>query len=139
MIILDTNVISELLEASPNSNVLAWIDALHTEDLAITSTTAAEMRLGVALMPDGRRKAELHQDVERLIDIDFAGQVWPFDVACTSHYAELRSERRRLGRPMSIGDAQIAAISLQYGAVLATRNVKDFVGTGVETANPWTD
>jgi hypothetical protein len=137
MIVLDTNVASEILQPEPNLAVLTWLDSWPTDELLITATTAAEMRYGAALLPPGRRQTALKHDVERFIESDFAGQVVPFEVGATAIYAEIRSARRRRGLPISIGDAQIAAVCRQYDATLATRNVKDFVHTGVSVVNPW--
>jgi predicted nucleic acid-binding protein len=139
MIVLDTNVASEVISPTPNPGVLAWVDSLDADEVVITAPTAAEMRFGAALLPHGRRRAVLQEDVEDLLDVVFAGRVLPFDVDCTGLYAQLRSDRHAAGRPMSISDAQIAAICLHYGATLATRNVKDFVGVGLEIIDPWNE
>ena len=138
MIVFDTDVASELIKAAPDPRIATWADVLATADTAITVITAAELRLGVALLPDGRRKDELRQDVEWLVDEVFGGRVLPFDTMASAYYAEIRSTRRRSGQPIHIGEAQIAATCLRFGATLATRNTKDFEGIGLELVNPWT-
>ena len=139
MIILDTNVISEFLEPVPDTRVVGWLDAQDGDEVYLTAVTAGELRTGIAIMPAGNRRAGLHNDVEGYLEETFVDHILSFDNACTPAYAAVHRERRRLGRPIANLDAQIAAICLQYSAILATRNVKDFIETGVETVNPWTD
>lgn len=136
MIVLDTNVISETNRTQPNRRVLAWLDAQGPADLALTAVTVAELRAGAARLPVSRRRASL----ERWLAGDAlasVGSVLPFGSEATQFYADIVASRRRAGRPVSVLDAQIAAICRQYDATLATRNVKDFEGTGVELINPW--
>ena len=137
MIVLDTNVISELTRPVPDSRVIAWLDSLPTEETAITAITAAELRYGVRRMPDGRRKTELSEAVSALINTDFRGRVEPFDVLAADEYAHVVISRERSGQPISISDAQIAAICRILNATLATRNTSDFAGAGVNLINPW--
>jgi toxin FitB len=137
VIILDTNVISELTRPVPDSGVIAWLDSLPTEETAITAITAAELRYGVRRMPDGRRKAELSEAVNALINADFRDRVEPFDVLAADQYADVVTAREHAGQPISISDAQIAAICRVLNATLATRNTPDFTGTGVNLINPW--
>ncbi|HXB50631.1 MAG TPA: type II toxin-antitoxin system VapC family toxin [Streptosporangiaceae bacterium] len=137
MIILDTNVLSELTRQSPDQNVMSWLDALDATDVGTTSVTAAELFYGVARLPAGDRKAQLTGAVTGLIEDDLEGRVAPFDLAAASHYAVVVSDREKAGRPIAVADAQIAAICRNLRATLATRNTKDFSGTGVDLVNPW--
>ena len=137
MIILDTNVISELTRPVSDSGVIAWLDSLPPEEAAITAITAAELRYGVRRMPDGRRKTELSEAVSALINTDFRGRVEPFDVLAADQYADVVTARERAGKPIGISDAQIASICRVLNATLATRNTSDFTGTGVDLINPW--
>lgn len=137
MIILDTNVISELTRAVPEPRVVSWLDSLPAEETAITAITAAELRYGVRRLPAGRRKNELSEAVRALITADFHGRVEPFDVLAADQYADVVAERERIGRPISTSDAQIAAICRVLAATLATRNTSDFTNTGVDLVNPW--
>ncbi|ACU97361.1 type II toxin-antitoxin system VapC family toxin [Saccharomonospora viridis] len=137
MIVLDTNVVSELLRRAPDAGVVAWVDRLPVESVFITAVTAAELRYGVARLPDGRRKQVLDVKIGELLTEDFEDRVLPFDTGSAAHYATIVAARERAGSPISAADAQIAAICRYYRARLATRNVGDFVGTGVELINPW--
>lgn len=137
MIVLDTNVLSELMRGRPAARVLRWVDAQDAGALAITSITVAELLYGVARLADGARKDELAEAVRGLVRDDFAGRVLPFDAPAAERYAELVSERERQGRPVSTADAQIAAICRLHDAELATRNVRDFGATGVRLLDPW--
>jgi len=137
VIILDTNVISELTRAAPDPGVIAWLDSLPAEDIAITAITAAELRYGVCRMPDGHRKTELSEAISALINSDFRDRVESFDVLAADQYAEVVTAREHTGQPISVSDAQIAAICRVLNATLATRNTPDFTGTGVNLINPW--
>lgn len=137
MIILDSNVLSELTKAQPDGAVLAWADSVHGPVAATTAITVAELLYGVARLPDGRRKAALHDAVRQLIDVDLGGRAHPFDYAAAVQYAAIVTDRVAAGRPISVSDAQIAAICRSRGATLATRNTKDFEGAGVELINPF--
>lgn len=137
MIILDTNVLSELTKAQPNDAVLAWADSVHGPAAATTAITVAELLYGVIRLPDGRRKAMLHDAVRQLIDVDLGGRAHPFDYAAAVQYAAIVSDRMAAGRPISVSDAQIAAICRSRGATLATRNTKDFDDTGIDLVNPF--
>lgn len=137
MIILDSNVLSELAREHPNEAVLAWADSVHGPAAATTAITVAEMLHGVARLPEGRRKAALHDAVRQLIDVDLGGRAHPFDYAAAVQYAAIVSERAATGRPISVSAAQIAAICRTRGATLATRNTNDFDGTGIELINPF--
>jgi toxin FitB len=137
VIVLDTNVISELTRRNPEPGVISWLDALTTAEVATTAVTAAELRYGVARMPDGRRKTELASAVRGLLGDDFQGRVLSFDEPAAQHYADIVTGREHLGRPIGMADAQIAAICRTIGATLATRKTGDFQETGIELVDPW--
>ena len=122
MILLDTNVLSELIRPEPDSAVTEWLDSLDAATVATTAITAAELLYGVARLPTGRRKERLGEAIGELIEEDLDGRVEPFDAAAAGHYADLLSDRERAGAPISAADAQIAAICRKLGATLATRN-----------------
>ena len=137
MIVLDTNVISELSRRVPDPGVLSWLDSLAVSDVATTAITAAELRYGVARLPDGHRKRELTVMIEGILTEDFHGRVLPFDERSSVQYADIVTGRGRIGRPIGVADAQIAAICRDLGAILATRNTADFEEAGVELIDPW--
>lgn len=137
MIILDTNVISEIFRPSPEPRVVGWLESLEG-DVAITSVALAELLAGVRRLPDGRRKDELTRRIGAALEPYRGGRaVLPFDDAAADRYADVLVARDRAGAPISTADAQIAAICLTHGAICATRNVKDFQHTGVELVDPW--
>jgi toxin FitB len=137
LIVLDTNVVSELIRHAPEPRVVFWVDRFPAEDVLLTAVTAAELRYGAARLPEGRRKRELYNKVEGLLAEDFRDQILPFDAQAATHYAEIAAARERAGQPISMADAQIAAICRLYSVGLATRNVDDFANTGVDAVNPW--
>ncbi|MEB3981509.1 type II toxin-antitoxin system VapC family toxin [Mycobacterium sp. 663a-19] len=137
MIVLDTNVLSELMRKAPERRVASWVDAFPASDVLVTAVTAAELMYGVARLRDGRRKRELHIKVEGVLAEDFQDQILSFDASAATHYALIVASRERTGRPISMADAQIAAICRNWSVRLATRNVDDFVDTGIDTVNPW--
>ena len=137
MIVLDTNVVSELMRPAPAPAVLDWVDAPEPSEIVITAITAAELRAGVAVMPAGRRRDDVARRMESLLTRTFADAVLPFGIEASPHYADIVAVRRRTGKPISATDAQLAAICRHYEATLATRNIADFAATGVEVVNPW--
>ncbi|WP_129656291.1 type II toxin-antitoxin system VapC family toxin [Rothia halotolerans] len=137
MIVLDTNVISEIFRPSPDSRVVEWMESLEGE-VAMTTITLAELLAGVRRLPDGRRKAALRTGIEiALQPYRESGAVLGFDEEAAEHYAEVLLSREQAGLPISTADAQIAAICRAHRAFCATRNVKDFAETGVELIDPW--
>ena len=137
MIVLDTNVISEIFRPSPEPRVADWLTSL-AGDVAITSVTLAELLAGLRRLPDGRRRDELTMRVHAALAPYRGGRaVLPFDDVAADHYADVLVSREKMGAPISTADAQIAAICLAHGATCATRNVKDFEHTGVELVDPW--
>lgn len=139
MILLDTNVISELMRAEPAHAVLDWFGQHDAAELFISAVTEAELRAGVAYLPAGQRRDRLQLAVDAMIDQDFQGRILPFDTTSARPYAEIAAQRRAAGRPIAEADCQIAAIARAKDAPIATRNVKDFDGCGVRVINPWND
>ncbi len=136
MIVLDTNVISEVFRPAPDDRVVAWLEAL-TGEVAITAVTLAELLAGVRRLPDGRRRTELSTRIEVAIDPFRGSSILAFDDIAAPHYADVLLAREAAGLPISTADAQIAAICLARGATCATRNFKDFMHTGVDLLDPW--
>jgi predicted nucleic acid-binding protein len=136
MIVLDTNVVSELMRATPAPAVLAWLQQTSSTGLYTTAVTAAEIRYGIARLPEGRRRQDLHQAANEIFAA-FPRQVLPFDLAAATAYADVVASRERDGNPISGFDAQIAAICRSQAATLATRNAKDFTDTGIAVIDPW--
>ncbi|HSI58008.1 MAG TPA: type II toxin-antitoxin system VapC family toxin [Ideonella sp.] len=137
MILLDTNVISELMLPQPAATVLAWIARQAPDQLATTTITIAELNAGIAVLPDGARRRDLQSRVELLIQQGLGPRVYGFDSAAAGLYGELFAARRRVGRPLIGLDLLIAAIARARGMALATRNTTDFEGCGLQLVNPW--
>jgi predicted nucleic acid-binding protein len=138
MILLDTNVVSELMRPAPDPKVLDWLDGQPAEDVWISAVSVGEIRLGIALLPDGRRKQGLAGLAETMVDEDFSERCLPYDVLAAADYAEIVAVRTHRGRPISVEDAQIAAIARSSGLTLATRNTKDFSDIdALQVVNPW--
>ena len=139
MYLLDTNVVSERMRPLPDARVIAWFDAQPTDELWICITSAGELRLGAALLPDGKRKASLVDRVEHVLVDDFAGRCLPFSCTTSKQYARIVAMRLRAGRPISSEDAQIAAVAREQGLILVNRNGKDFDDLALTILNPWID
>lgn len=137
MILLDTNVLSELMRPSPSPAVASWVGGQPVASIFISAITEAELRYGLALLQEGRRQRQLVAQAEAMFAEDFAGRILPFDSPAASAYARIAALRRLSGRPISQADAQIAAIAASRGASLATRNVADFVDCGIDIVDPW--
>ena len=137
MILLDTNVISEPQRREPNARVLEWIDAQALETLYLSAITVAELRASIALMPTGKRRDSLHDNLEKRLLPMFANRVLSFDMACTTAYAELLAKSRAAGLTVETADAFIAAIALAKGFTVATRDTRPFETAGVNVINPW--
>lgn len=136
MIVLDTNVVSELMRAAPSPVVLAWLGEFPGDELYTTAVTVAEIRYGIARLPEGRRREALHQAANEVFAA-FPQQVLPFDLVAANAYADVVAHRDAVGNPIDGFDAQIAAICRAHTATLATRNTKDFVETGIAIVDPW--
>ena len=137
MIILDTNVLSELMKPETERAVERWTATQRADSLYVTSITQAEILHGILLLPQGKRRLALEGAAAAMFAEDFGERILPFDSEAARHYAEIAVARRRTGRPISHFDAQIAAIAKVNGATVSTRNVDDFAGCGVKLVNPW--
>ena len=137
MIVLDTNVVSELMRPDPTSNVVDWVAGQAAPNLYLSTISEAELRYGVEILPAGERRNRLLEEVEGMLREDFAGRILPFDSAASQAYAVIAAARRAAGRPINHADCQIAAIARCRGASVATRDVDDFEGSGIEVINPW--
>lgn len=137
-ILLDTNVLSELMRPQPSTLVLRWFAQQSDSTFYTSAITQAELLLGVALLPNGKRRNTFADAIEQMFDQDFVGCCLPFDELAAHEYAALVAVRSKAGLPISTEDAQIAAIALQKGMALATRNTKDFLGIGkLVLLDPW--
>jgi toxin FitB len=137
VIILDTNVLSELMRAAPAEAVMRWVAAQPAASLYTTSITQAEILHGVMLIPEGRRRNAFEVAADAMFNDDFSDRILPFGSDAARSYARIAATRRRSGSPIAHFDAQIAAIAHAAGAMVATRNVKDFDLCGIEILDPW--
>lgn len=137
MIILDTNVLSALMQAEPDVQVIAWLDRQAPESIWITSITLFESRLGLALLPEGRRRQALEAAFERLLNEDLQNRVLVFDAAAALEAARLAATRQLAGCPVARRDTQIAGIAAARRASIATRNLRHFQDLSVPVINPW--
>jgi predicted nucleic acid-binding protein len=137
MILVDTNVVSELMRRNPSPAVLAWFGAQDALELHLSAIGEAELRRGAALVPRGQRRDRLVRAIDAMVAEDFAGRVLPFDSAAAVAFAAIFLDRRAAGRPISFPDCQIAATARARGATIATRNVGDFEGCGIRVTDPW--
>lgn len=137
MIILDTNVISEVMRPQPSAAVLAWLNAQDGNHLFVTAVTLAEIGYGLRILPDGQRRSQLQGRFEQFIAQAFEQRVLDFTAPAARAYAEIMGHRKETGRPMSLPDGQIAAIALANRYAVATRNIKDFADCGVALIDPF--
>jgi predicted nucleic acid-binding protein len=137
MILLDTNVVSELMKSTPEPAVMVWLNTFPAATVFVSAVTQAEILYGVALVPEGKRREGPARAARAAFETHFRGRILPFDSEAAKAFAALAAGRRQAGRPISQADAQIAAIARSRGAALATRNVPDFEGCGVEIVDPW--
>ncbi|MDR1461719.1 MAG: type II toxin-antitoxin system VapC family toxin [Azoarcus sp.] len=137
MILLDTNVVSEPMKAAGDANVLAWLDAQHIETLYLSTISLAELRFGIAVLPDGKRKNTLHSRLEERILPLFSGRILPFDAEASRAYAMLRARARSAGQAIAPEDGYIAATAVTRGFSVATRDVSPFDAVGLTVINPW--
>ncbi len=139
MIVLDTNIVSELLRPAPEPKVEAWLAAQDGGQVYLTAISEAELRYGVAILADGKRRDALAGAIDAMLREDFRDRILPFDSAAAEAFAAIAAERRGAGRPISQFDCQIAAIGRAQGATVATRNARDFEGCGIEVVDPWNE
>lgn len=137
MVILDTNVVSELMMSSPNPSVMEWLETHQPADMFISAISEAELRFGAEILPPGRRRESLLVDIDRMLAINFPGRVLPFDQDAARAYASIAADRRRIGRPIGYADCQIAAIARSVGTAVATRDAGGFRDCGIEVIDPW--
>jgi hypothetical protein len=137
VILIDTNVISELWKVEPNPHVLAWIDAQAIETLYLSAITVAELRYGLATMPQGKRRSIYQERLEQEVLAAFAGRVLAFDLGTAKLYADLMARARAEGKAIGNADGYIAATAAAHGLMVATRDTHPFEAGGVEVINPW--
>lgn len=137
MIVLDTNVVSELLRPKPAGQVETWLSEQDGAWIFFTAVGEAELRHSVSILPAGKRRTALIVAIEAILEEDFRDRVLPFDRRAARAYAQIAAERRAAGRPISQFDCQIAAIARAHGASVATRNIGDYEGCGIQVLNPW--
>lgn len=136
MIVLDTNVVSEITRPSPDANVLAWLNAQAPATLFLSSVTAAELLFGIAAMPQGKRQQQLQQAIEGILQA-FDQRILPFDTEAAQHYADLAVGARKAGLGFPVPDGYIAAIAASRKFIVATRDTAPFAAAGLEVINPW--
>lgn len=137
MILLDTNIISEMMKAAPNPNVMNWIDEQEVTQLVISTISIAEISYGLNSLPNGNRRHSLEDAFDKSIKMAFKHRILFFDEASAHQYGKLMGHRKNLGKPLSILDGQIAAIAFTQGAAVATRNIKDFSDCGLDLIDPF--
>lgn len=137
MILLDTNVVSEPLRRSPENRVIEWIDSQPLETLFLSTMTVAELRAGVTVLPAGKRRNTLHENLENQVLPNFVGRVLPFDLACTNSYAQLLAIVRKAGIGIETAHACIAAVALANKFIVATRDTIPFRAAGLTVIDPW--
>ncbi|WP_407184922.1 type II toxin-antitoxin system VapC family toxin [Bradyrhizobium centrosematis] len=138
-LLLDTNVLSEVQRPTPSPNVLTWLDTIDEDRAFISVASIAELRRGVALLEDGRRRTALAAWLAHDLPARFAGRVLPIDHAVAERWGDLMAESRRIGVALSVMGGFFAATALVNDLTLVTRNVKDFAAFGVALLNPWDD
>ncbi len=137
MFILDTNVLSELMEPDGTKEVVAWCDAVRRDDLFTTALNQAEILYGIAIKSKGHKREELIVLADAMFGEDFRGRILPFDERAAGHFADIPATRKKRGKPVGIIDAQIAGIARARGMAVVTRNAKDFQNCDIELVNPW--
>jgi predicted nucleic acid-binding protein len=137
LILLDTNVISALMQRHPDPLVVGWLDGQPAESVWITAVTVFEVRFGLDLLASGRRRRQLEEAFAKALEEDFEGRVLPFDQAAAQEAGAIAAARRRAGRPIEIRDVEIAGITAARKATLATRNIRHFEGLGLKLVDPW--
>lgn len=139
MIVLDTNVISEVWKPQPSAQVMQWIDAQNAETLFISAVTIAELRLGLAVMPSSKRRDHFCGLLERELLPAFFGRILPFDLEASRAYSHLMAKARKAGKAISAADGYIAATAATRGMIVASRDTAPFKAADVAVINPWND
>ena len=139
MIVLDTNVLSALMQNLPDAQVVAWLDGQHAESVWISSVTVFEARYGLALLAPGQRRSLLQARFDQLVQEDLDNRVLTFDADAASQASQLAADRKARGRPVDMRDTFIAGIALARRATLVTRNTRHFDDLSVTVINPWAD
>lgn len=137
MLVLDTNVITEIMKALPSPRVMEWWSQQQAAELFTTTVSVAEILYGIEILPRGKRCDNLRSEAEVVFTQDLAGRILPFDEDAARAFPEIAAGRRAEGRPIAELDAQIASVARTHRAILATRNTADFEGCGVRLVNPW--
>lgn len=137
LILLDTNVLSALMQREPDQTIVAWLDEQPSESVWTTSITVFEVRMGLELLAKSRRRSQLEQEFDRLLVEDLDGRVQLFDRAAADAAGTIAASRQRAGRPVEIRDVQIAGVASSRKATLATRNLRHFEALGIHLVNPW--
>lgn len=137
MILLDTNIISEMMKASPSTKVMVWIDQQEVAQLFVSTITIAEISYGINALPEGARRRSLETAFDMTINKAFTNRVLSFDEEASHLYGKLMAHRKTLGKPLNVLDGQIAAIAVSHKASVATRNIDDFKECGLHLINPF--
>ena len=137
MVVLDTNVVSEMMRDAPAPHVVAWLNDQETSSLFLTTISVGEIAYGLWILPQGWRRRRLEEGFARILAAAFASRILPLDEEAAQRYGEVMGRRRKMGRPLAALDGQIAAIAWVHGHAVATRNVRDFADCGVEVINPF--
>jgi predicted nucleic acid-binding protein len=137
MILIDTNIISEMMKSSPSANVIGWLDQQEAMQLYISTITIAEISYGINVLPNGNRRNLLEDSFNKVVRDAFEHRILSLDEVAAHFYGKIMSRRKQLGKPMSIPDGQIAAIARANSAAIATRNINDFSDCGLDVINPF--
>jgi hypothetical protein len=139
MILLDTNIISEMMKPIPDPNVIQWIDRQEVTQLFVSTITIAEISYGLNVLPEGNRKALLEKAFNKALLEAFTTRILAFDESAAHCYGKIMGHRKNLGQPLGVPDGQIAAIAFSHGAAIATRNIRDFKNCDLHLINPFED
>jgi|APFre7841882590_1041340.scaffolds.fasta_scaffold15200_2 predicted nucleic acid-binding protein len=137
MILVDTNVVSEVMKVAPSATVVEWLNQQKSSSLYVSTITLGEIEYGLRLLPVGKRRLQLKESFERFVSLAFAQRILVYDEAAARHYGEVMGLRKEMGRPMSVPDGQIVAIARANGLKVATRNTSDFKDCGVDLIDPF--
>ena len=137
MILVDTNVVSEVMRIAPSETVVEWLNNQKSSSLYISTVTIGEIEYGLRILPVGKRRLQIKERFEQFVSLAFALRILAYDEAAARTYGEVMSLRKEMGRPMNVPDGQIAAIARAHGHKIATRNISDFEDCGVELIDPF--